>query len=47
MTTNFSNYANAYCNIIRVICVIRSAMLVVDELTGSRVYELIVAINHS
>ena len=24
MTTNFSNYANAYCNVIRVIRVIRS-----------------------
>ena len=34
MTTNFSNYANAYCNVIRVIRVIRSAILVVDELTS-------------
>jgi len=31
MTTNFPNYANVYCNIIRVIRVIRSAVLVVNE----------------
>ena len=34
-----TNYAKTYCNVIRVICVIRSALLVV--------YKLIVAINHS
>jgi len=37
MTTNYANYANAYCNVIRVICVIRSAILVVDELTSEQV----------
>ena len=46
MTTNFPNYANVYCNVIRVIRVIRSAVLVVDELTGLRVDQLIVVINH-
>ena len=34
MTTNSAYYANAYCNVIRVIRVIRSAVLVVYELTG-------------
>jgi len=47
MTTNFPNYANVYCNVIRVIRVIRSAVLVVDKLTSLRIYELIVAISHS
>ena len=47
MTTNFPNYANIYCNVIRVIRVIRSAVLVVDELTSLQVYKLITAINHS
>ena len=47
MTTNFSNYANVYCNVIRVIRVIRSAVLVVDKLISLRIYELIVAISHS
>ena len=28
MTTNFPNYANVYCNVIRVIRVISSALLV-------------------
>ena len=31
MTTNFPNYTNIYCNVIRVIREIRSAVLVVDE----------------
>ena len=47
MTTNFPNYANIYCNVIRVIREIRSAELVVDELTCLRVNKLIVAISHS
>ena len=47
MTTNFTNCANDYCNVIRVIRVIRSALLEVDEWTGLRVDKLIVAINHS
>ena len=47
MTTNFDNYANVYCNVIRVIRVIRSAVLVVDKLISLRIYELIVAISHS
>jgi len=47
MTTNFPNYANVYCNVIRVIRVIRSAVLVVDKLISLRIYELIVAISHS
>ena len=47
MTTNFSNSANIYCNVIHVIRVIRSAVLVVYELTSLRVNKLIAAINHS
>ena len=31
-TTNFTNYAKTYCNVIRVIRVIRSTLLVVDKL---------------
>ena len=44
-TTNFTNYANAYCNVIRVIRGIRSSLLVVYELTGLRVDRLLASIN--
>ena len=47
MTTNSSNDANYLAIRIRAIREIRSAVLVVDELTGLRVDKLIVAINHS
>ena len=45
MTTNFTNYANAYCNVIRVIREIRSSLLVVYELTGLRVNKLLASMN--
>ena len=42
---NFTNYANAYCNVIRVIRGIRSSLLGVDEWIGLRVNKLFAAIN--
>ena len=45
MTTNFTNCANDYCNVIRGIRVIRSALLVVYELTGLRVNKLLASMN--
>jgi len=47
MTTNSSNDTNYLAIRIRAIREIRSAVLVVDELTGLRVNKLIIAINHS
>ena len=47
MTTNSSNDANYLAIRIRAIREIRSAELVVDELTCLRVNKLIVAINRS
>ncbi len=34
-TANFANYAKTYYNVIRVICVIRSTLLVVDKLIAA------------
>ena len=45
MTTNFTNCANDYCNVIRGIRVIRSALLGVDEWIGLRVDKLLASMN--
>ncbi|WP_424035807.1 hypothetical protein [Prevotella melaninogenica] len=45
MTTNFTNCANDYCNVIRGIRVIRSALLGVDEWIGLRVNKLLASMN--